>query len=337
MMSITPLLTLLKEGKLRTAVKVNALYRPFYILVYLATLKNCGLMDRLSSGPAPFNDLALTYANNAKTKEALESWLQMGCRLKVLAVTDQGYVLRGLAEKLSQPQNDATLALLQEVASLHYRLIADTPEKIRKGELWQLDNQDGALTARSSRTLEPFVLEAIKRYLPHSKPCKLLEIGCGSGIYLRHAAEHNPLLTAVGLELQEDVAQAARKNLDDWGIPNHVVIEVGDVRTIPVEPVFDAATLHNNIYYFAVDERIQILDRIRGFLKPDGTLLLTTCCQGGNIGMEALNLWGASNLHGGRLPEKMELIDQLKQAGYKDINSMRLIPGDSFYAFSARK
>src|SRR5690606_2208258 len=114
-------------------------------------------------------------------------------------------------------------------------------------------------------------LEAIKRYLPLSKPCKLLEIGCGSGIYLRHAAEHNPLLTAVGLELQEDVAQAARKNLDDWGIPNHVVIEVGDVRTTPVDPVFDAATLHNNIYYFAVDERIQILDRIRGFLEPDGT------------------------------------------------------------------
>lgn len=337
MMSITPLLTLLSEGKLRTAVKANALYKPFYTLVYLATLKNCGLMDRLSSGPAPFNDLVMTYTSDIKTKDALESWLQMGCRLKLLVVTDQGYVLTGLAEKLSQPQNDATLALLQEVGNLHYRLITETPERIRKGELWQLDNQDGSLTARSSRALEPFVLEAIKRYLPHSKPCKLLEIGCGSGIYIRHAAEHNPLLTAVGLELQEDVAQVARKNLHDWGISDRVAIDIGDIRTMPVTPHFDVATLHNNIYYFAVDERIQILDRIRGFLKPDGTLLLTTCCQGGNIGMEALNLWGASNLHGGRLPEKMEMIDQLQQAGYADINSMRLIPGDSFYAFSARK
>lgn len=72
-------------------------------------------------------------------------------------------------------------------------------------------------------------------------------------------------------------------------------------------------------------------------MKPEGVLLLTTCCQGGNLGIEALNLWGASNLHGGRLPEKTEMIEQLKQAGYKEIVFSRLIPGDSFYAFSARK
>ncbi|MGM3273362.1 SAM-dependent methyltransferase [Ralstonia sp. 24A2] len=337
MLSITPFLTLLKEGKLRTAIRANALYRPFYTLTYLAALKHCGAMDQLSSGPAPFKKLALVYAGNAKTAEALESWLQMGCRLKVLALTDEGYVLTGLARKLSLPENDATLALLQEVGSLHYRLITETPEKLRKGELWPLDNQNGSLTARSSRALEPFVLEAIKRYLPSSRPCKLLEIGCGSGVYIRHAAARNPLLTAVGLELQEGVAQVARENLKDWGIHNHVDIDVGDIRTTPVTPDFDVATLHNNIYYFAVDERIRVLERIRNFLKPDGSLLLTTCCQGGNLGIDALNLWGASNLHGGRLPEKAEMIDQLKQAGYKEIDSIRLIPGDSFYAFSARK
>jgi SAM-dependent methyltransferase len=337
MISITPFLTLLKEGKLGTAIKANALYKPFYTLSYLAALKNCGVMDRLSSGPAPFNELASAYAGNAKTTEALEGWLQMGCRLKVLALTDKGYVLTGLAKKLSLPANDATLALLQEVGTLHHRLITETPEKIRKGQLWELDNQNGSLTARSSRALEPFVLEAIKRYVPSSRPCKLLEIGCGSGIYMRHAAARNPLLSAVGLELQEDVAQVARENLKDWDIRNHIDIKVGDIRTIPVAPDFDVATLHNNIYYFAVEERIQVLERIRNFLKPEGALLLTTCCQGGNLGIEALNLWGASNLHGGRLPEKSEMMDQLKQAGYKEIDSLRLIPGDSFYAFNARK
>jgi SAM-dependent methyltransferase len=336
MMSITPFLTLLKEGKLQTAIRANALYKPFYTLSYLAALKHCGVMDQLASGPTPFRDLASIYAGNAKTREALESWLHMGCSLKLLALTEQGYALTGLAKKLSQPENDATLALLQEVSSLHHRLIMDTPEKIRKGDLWQLDDQDGALTARSSRALEPFVLEAIKRTLPRSQPCKLLEIGCGSGIYIRHAAAHNPRLTAVGLELQEDVAQVARENLKAWNLSDHVHIETGDIRTVPVVPDFDVVTLHNNIYYFAVEERVRILSRIRTFLKPEGTLLLTTCCQGGNLGIEALNLWGASNAHGGRLPEKAEMIDHLRQAGYHDVDSMRLIPGDRFYAFSAR-
>lgn len=335
-MSITPFLTLLKEGKLQAALKTNALYKPFYTLSYLAALKQCGAMDRLASGPTLFEDLAAIYAGNAKTREALESWLQMGCSLKLLALTDQGYMLTGLARKLSKPENDATLALLQEVGSLHYRLIMETPEKIRKGELWQLDDQDGALTARSSRALEPFVLEAIKRYLPRSQPCKLLEIGCGSGIYIRHAARHNPLLTAVGLELQEDVARVARAHMKDWDLSDHVRIETGDIRTFAASPDFDIVTLHNNIYYFAVEERVRILARMREFLKPEGTLLLTTCCQGGNPGIEALNLWGASNAHGGRLPEKTEMIDQLKQAGYSNVDTLRLIPGDRFYAFSAR-
>ncbi|MCT7325031.1 class I SAM-dependent methyltransferase [Ralstonia mojiangensis] len=337
MISITPFLTLVKEGKLRTAIRANALYRPFYTLSYLAALKNCGVMDQLSSGPTPFKELTLAYAGNERTTEALESWLQMGCRLKVLALTGKGYALTGLARKLSRPENDATLALLQEVGTLHHRLIMETPEKICKGELWPLDNQNASLTARSSRALEPFVLEAIKRYLPSSQPCKLLEIGCGSGVYIRHAAARNPLLTAVGLELNENVARVARENLKDWKIPNHIDIAVGDIRAIPVTPDFDVATLHNNIYYFAVEERTRVLERIRSFLKPGGELLLTTCCQGGNIGIDALNLWGASNSHGGRLPEKAEMIYHLKQAGYEEINSLRLIPGDSFYAFIARK
>lgn len=337
MTSITPFLTLLKEGKLRTAIRANALYRPFYTVSYLAALKNTGLMDRLSSGAMPFREIASTYARNAKTEEALEGWLQMGCRLKILSMTAEGYVLTGLARKLAQPQNDATLALLQEVATLHHRLIIETPEKIRKGALWQLDDQSGALTARSSRALEPFVLEAIKRYLPASAPCKLLEVGCGSGIYIRHAAARNPLLTVVGLELQADVAQVARDNLRSWGVHNDIRIDIGDVRTVPGIQDFDFATLHNNIYYFTVEERVRVLEKIRALLKPQGSLLITTCCQGGNPGIDALNLWGASNSQGGRLPRKAEMIDQLKEAGYREIDTMRLIPGDSFYAFSARR
>ena len=75
----------------------------------------------------------------------------------------------------------------------------------------------------------------------------------------------------------------------------------------------------------------------QAFLEPGGALLLTTCCQGGNLGIEALNLWGASNAHGGRLPAVAEMVRQLDEAGYRSIETMRLIPGDSFHAFHARR
>jgi len=48
-----------------------------------------------------------------------------------------------------------------------------------------------------------------------------------NAVYIRPAAARNPELTAVGLELRPGVAAMARDNL---------------------------ATLHNNIYYFPVDE-----------------------------------------------------------------------------------
>lgn len=316
----------------------NALYKPFYKLSYLATLKASGLMDTLNDQTIPFEDLARTYTNghDAKSREALSAWLQMGCRLRLLRYNSDGYALRGLARKMTRPENDAALALSQEVASLHHKLITETPNKLRAGSLWTLDDQDGELTTRSSRALETFQLEALRRYLPKSTHCRLLEIGCGSAIYIKHAMLLNSQLTALGIEFQQEAADVALRNMEDWELQERAKIEVADIRTMQVSNDFDIATLYNNIYYFRLNERIAILSRVKAFLKPSGSLLLTTCCQGGNLGIEALNLWGASNANGDRLPSVREMVEQLNKAGYKSVDTMRLIPGDSFYAFHAK-
>ena len=336
-MSLAPFIALFKRGQLGAALAAHALHRPFYKLSYLAALKSTGMMDRLCAGPLSFEVLAAAYAPGARAGEALQAWLQMGCKLRLLRLGRQGYALNGLAKTLALPRNDATLALTQEVASLHYRLITDTPTKLRAGELWRLEDQDGALTARSSRALEVFQLRALERFVPQSGACHLLEVGCGSAIYIRHAALRNPRLTAVGLELQDNVARLAQQNVHRWGLQQRVRIELGDIRHYPGEAGFDLVTLYNNIYYCAIEERVALLAKTRSLLRPHGALLLVTCCQGGNPGIEALNLWGASNEHGGRLPYAPELVEQLTQAGYARVETMRLIPGDSFYAFHARR
>jgi hypothetical protein len=93
--------------------------------------------------------------------------------------------------------------------------------------------------------------------------------------------------------------------------------------------------LYNNIYYFPVEERVGLLERIASFLKPGGFLLLTTCCQGGSLGTEALNLWGAATFGAGRLPARQELVDQLRQSGYSKVKTKNLFPGDRFMSFQA--
>jgi 4-hydroxy-2,2'-bipyrrole-5-carbaldehyde O-methyltransferase len=293
------------------------------------------LFELLLDAPKGFEQLAEVYCSDNKAREALEAWLGLGVQLGYLGLDTKGYALAGLAKKLALLQNDATLALLQEAAGLYAKLITQTVRKLRNGELWNLEDQDGEIIARSSRIMEAFQTEAIDRFFPASGLASLLEIGCGSGFYIRYAADKNPSLAALGLELQPKVADVARRNISEWGLQARVRIEVGDMRLKAPDERFSIVTLYNNIYYFPVESRVSLLQHIRRFIKPGGFLLLITCCQGGSLAVEVLNLWGAATLTGGRLPSKNELISQLRQAGFQDVQTIRLAPGEELFAFKA--
>jgi len=334
-MFLRPLFRLLRDGRLNALLGVGTQLKPFYKLGYLAAAGEAGLLGRLASGPVSFDALAELFAAHGQGRDALEAWLQMGIRLRLLSSGPSGYALRGLAQKLAQPENDAALALVEEVAGLHHKLIAATLPKIRRGELWSLADQDGELIARSSRVLEAFQAEVIRRTFPARGALRLLEIGCGSGVYLRYAAERNPALTALGLELQPAVAEVARTNVRNWGLEERVGIEEGDIRARVPDEEFEIATLYNNIYYFPVEERVALFEHIREFLKPGGFLLVITLCQGGSLGAEALNLWAAATAGAGRLPAEEELVNQLRRAGYTSVRTLSMLPGDRFVAFRA--
>lgn len=334
-MSFKPFLRLWREGRLSALVGATSELKSFYRLSFIAAAGRCGLLNRLSAGPATLDALTEFFAVEEQGREALEAWLQMGVRLKLLSLGPSGYSLSGLASKLARPENDPVLAMVEEVVELHHGLITATIPKLRNGEQWTLADQDGELIARSSRILEPFQADLIRNMFPPSGAVRVLEIGCGSGIYLRYAAERNPSLTGVGVELQPQVAEMARTNLRDWQLESKVKVETGDIRDKTPEELFDIATLYNNIYYFPVEERVPLLRHIGGFLKPGGFLLSTTLCQGGGLGAEVLNLWGAATRGAGRLPSEDELVSQLRDAGYSRVKTQNLIPGDRFVAFQA--
>jgi len=334
-MPFKPFFRLWCDGRLSALLGTAAELKSFYKLTYLAGAGEAGLLNRLASGPVTLDVLAEFYAANGRGREAVEAWLQMGVRLQLLSHGSRGYALRGLARKLAQPENDPVLAMVEEVVDLHHKLITATIPKLRAGELWSLADQNGELIARSSRVLEAFQAEVIARTFPAHGRQRLLEVGCGSGIYLRYAADRNPALTAVGLELQPPVAEMARTNLRGWRLETRVKVETGDIRARTPDEPFDIATLYNNIYYFPVAERVELLRHIGSFLKPGAFLLLTTCCQGGSLGAEALNLWGAATSGAGRLPAENELIGQLREAGYSTVKARNLLPGDRFMSFQA--
>ena len=336
-MVLKPLVTMCRKGQLPLLLRLSKDTKRLYRLCFVATAGKNGLLTALADGPVSFDRLAGEFCRDDDGAEALEAWLELGLHLGELTLGEDGYAACGYSKKLLQAGNDPVLAMIEETVFLHIPLILKTPTRLRQGEKWRLEDQDGEMIARSSRILEPFQIEAIDRFFPAGNPVRLLEVGCGSGIYVRYAARKNPGLSAVCVELQEEVAEMARRNFETWGLTLRAVVEHSDIRDKTPEASFDIVTLYNNIYYFPVDERLALLTHLLAFLKPGGMLLLTTCCKGGGPTTDVLNLWGAATSGCGGLPKSGELENQLQEAGFTGIRVKNLLPGESFYAFAAHR
>ncbi len=331
-------LAALRSGNVGALVAAQRLLGSFQRCVFVGSASSAGLLRRLARGPAEFSSLAQSMCADGSLHDALRDWLEVGVGLGVLARDGELYSLRSaLARRLAQPEADAIAAFLEEAASLHHRLLWEGPRRMKDGRRFSLADQDGAVVARSSRMLEPFVGDEVDAFVPRQGALELLEVGCGSGVYVRRALQRNPALRVTALELQPEVAELARRNLAEWGVGERARVEAGDVRARAAEPAYDLATLHNNVYYSPVAERVALLRHVLGFLKPGGRLLLTTGCQGGGPAMSVLSLWGALTEGAGRLPGVEELERQLREAGFARATSRRLLPGEAFFAFVAER
>jgi 4-hydroxy-2,2'-bipyrrole-5-carbaldehyde O-methyltransferase len=325
----------------RAALGVAARVRGFYRTSYLAGLASGPLLERLAQGPASLDEMAQTLRPPGLgdvDRDALESWISLGLGLGVLGETRSGFSLRSrLARQLARPESDAARAFLVNLPRTHAPLLADAPDRIRRGAKYDLADLDSGLIARSSLTVEFAIRALMDEVMPTRGRSRLLEVGCGSGAYMRHAAERNPDLTALGVDLSPEVVDAAREELRRRGLAGRAEVRCGDIRGFTPDGKFDVVTLHNVVYYFPVTARVSLYEHLRGILAPGGVIVTTTWCRGSTPGAAAIDLWFSMTEGCGRLPTEEELLGQIEEAGIRSIRTRRLIPFEEYVAFLARE
>jgi cyclopropane-fatty-acyl-phospholipid synthase len=152
---------------------------------------------------------------------------------------------------------------------------------------------------------------------------RLLDVGCGWGSMVIHAATHYDV-TAVGITISEAQAERARQRVAEAGVADRVEIRLQDYRDIGGQE-YDA------ISSIGMSEHVghQNLDRyyglLRGALRPEGRLLNHAISKVGGSKMGRTSFIGRYVFPDGELIDVGESVLSMERAGFevRDVESLR--------------
>jgi cyclopropane-fatty-acyl-phospholipid synthase len=114
-------------------------------------------------------------------------------------------------------------------------------------------------------------LELVCQKLRLRPGMRLLDVGCGWGSMVIHAAQHHGV-EAVGVTLSHEQAMAARKRIADAGLANQVVVREQDYRDVDDGP-YDAISSIGMFEHVGTQQLGRYFTHLQGLLEPQGRLL----------------------------------------------------------------
>ncbi|GAA2739667.1 class I SAM-dependent methyltransferase [Kitasatospora cinereorecta] len=125
--------------------------------------------------------------------------------------------------------------------------------------------------AKSLEDAQEAKLDLICRKLGLRPGMRLLDVGCGWGSLVLHAARHYGV-QAVGVSISEEQVALARQRVADAGLGDRVEIRLQDYREIPDGP-FDAVSSVGMAEHVGSAEYLTYARGLYGLLAPGGRLL----------------------------------------------------------------
>jgi SAM-dependent methyltransferase len=312
---------------LQTLVRVQFLYAAI----------DSGLLAALKT-PATKDDLIRKLG--ARRPELLEALLNVGISVGELSCRDGVYRVKGKRSlAVTGEKGDPLAALYQAGLNHHNSSYLNLAWRMRGVPSDHCLDEIGDTVARASKIYAPFFRSFVSDTVAGKGALRILEIGCGSGVYLHDAYEANPSVSGIGIDMDPAVVEQARRNLAGWGMGDKFTIIDGDIRVPPaaLSGSFDLITMYNMIYYFKTGERPALIRSVRSMLSPGGRLALATNVQGQpkDISSSHLNLVTSSTEGCTPLPTLAEVTSLLRDSGFEQIKVTRLIPGIALYGIVA--
>ena len=134
----------------------------------------------------------------------------------------------------------------------------------------RLDGYDEHMLTNIESATEfyPFTAEQ----LPTAEGCRILDLGCGTGLELQEYYLLNPTARITGIDLSQGMLAELKRKFAD----KDIILILGSYFDVPLgEKVFDAAVSVESLHHFAKEEKVALYSKLHTALKENGYFILT--------------------------------------------------------------
>ena len=108
--------------------------------------------------------------------------------------------------------------------------------------------------------------------LPMTENCRVLDLGCGTGLELEEYFKVNPTAKVVGIDLSKGMLEALKSKFSD----KDIVLICTSYFDVPLEESsFDSAVSVESLHHFTKEEKIPLYTNLYNALKDGGYFILT--------------------------------------------------------------
>ena len=224
----------------------------------------------------------------------------------------------------SRARDAAAIAYHYDVSNRFYRIVLG-PSLTYSCAVWSPDTT----TLEDAQSAK---YELICRKLDLQPGMRLLDVGCGWGGMLLHAAAHHGV-RAVGVTLSREQAELARKRVAEAGLTDRVEVRFADFRDVDDGP-YDAISSIGMFEHVGTALMTRYFETLRQLLKPTGRLLNHAISKPGTSVLSRRSFVGRYVFPDGELHEVGAVVSAMQHAGFevRHLESLR-----EHYALTLRR